>query len=86
MTPLEQSVLIYLVAVIAAALIVRAIYGGPACRRCGCTEWSACAGGCAWVSLDPPVCSRCVFDPIDNPAFDLAEVETTALLTRGGAS
>lgn len=30
---------------------------GPACRRCGCTEFSACPGGCVWV--EPDLCSRC---------------------------
>lgn len=29
--------------------------GIRACRKCGCTEARACAGGCWWVSLD--VCS-----------------------------
>jgi hypothetical protein len=28
-----------------------------ACRRCGCTDVSACEGGCAWVADD--LCSRC---------------------------
>ena len=27
------------------------------CRRCGCTDDSACAGGCRWVELD--LCSAC---------------------------
>lgn len=27
------------------------------CRRCGCTENSACDGGCWWVDVD--LCSRC---------------------------
>lgn len=34
--------------------------GGPACVRCGCTDDRACPGGCSWVSLDPPICSRCL--------------------------
>lgn len=28
-----------------------------ACRECGCTEASACPGGCYWV--EPDLCSRC---------------------------
>jgi hypothetical protein len=35
---------------------------GPACRRCGCTDFEACAGGCSWV-VDPAglgdLCSAC---------------------------
>lgn len=29
-----------------------------ACRKCGCTEARACAGGCSWIEWD--LCSRCV--------------------------
>ena len=29
------------------------------CRRCGCTEDRACAGGCSWVA-DTDVCSACL--------------------------
>jgi hypothetical protein len=29
------------------------------CRVCGCTDTDACPGGCAWVELDPPLCSTC---------------------------
>jgi hypothetical protein len=53
------------------ALLVNRLHAGPACERCGCTQWWACAGGCAWVSIDPPVCSRCVREP--NVVPDLAE-------------
>lgn len=28
------------------------------CRKCGCTEWAACPGGCSWVERD--LCSVCV--------------------------
>lgn len=30
-----------------------------ACIRCGCTQFDACPGGCAWVSMEPPICSAC---------------------------
>lgn len=30
-----------------------------ACRVCGCTETTPCAGGCAWV--EPDLCSACAF-------------------------
>jgi hypothetical protein len=32
------------------------------CIRCGCTDAEACAGGCVWLSFDPPICSRCTHD------------------------
>jgi hypothetical protein len=28
-----------------------------ACRRCGCTEFTPCEGGCWWVEAD--LCSAC---------------------------
>lgn len=28
-----------------------------ACRKCGCTYYMACAGGCFWVA--PDLCSAC---------------------------
>jgi hypothetical protein len=40
--------------------VVRAIdrlAGSPYCRACGCTNHSACAGGCWWVKDD--LCSAC---------------------------
>lgn len=30
---------------------------GPACRVCGCTEFTPCPGGCLWA--EPDLCSRC---------------------------
>ena len=30
------------------------------CRICGCTEESACSGGCEWVDHEHTLCSRCV--------------------------
>lgn len=33
-----------------------------ACKHCGCTEFNACPGGCAWVSADE--CSECRPDKI----------------------
>jgi hypothetical protein len=42
---------------------------GMACRVCGCTDYSACEGGCWWVP-DPEVlghlCSSCA-DATDEP-------------------
>jgi hypothetical protein len=29
------------------------------CIGCGCTDSCACPDGCAWVSVDPPICSGC---------------------------
>jgi ParB/RepB/Spo0J family partition protein len=29
------------------------------CRKCGCTEDNACAGGCAWVDRKQTLCSTC---------------------------
>ena len=34
------------------------------CRVCGCTEESACEGGCSWVEED--LCSACVNDKQDG--------------------
>lgn len=31
--------------------------GGAHCRKCGCTDLQACAGGCWWV--EPDLCSSC---------------------------
>lgn len=36
--------------------------GSPRCAGCGCTDLVACAGGCSWVQMDPPMCSRCLPD------------------------
>jgi hypothetical protein len=33
----------------------------PACRVCGCTEYQACPGGCAWAEGD--LCTACVTPP-----------------------
>jgi hypothetical protein len=30
------------------------------CRLCGCTDESACEGGCWWVDLGHTLCSSCV--------------------------
>lgn len=35
-----------------------AVLGIPVCRECGCTDISACDGGCEWVAMD--LCSACV--------------------------
>lgn len=44
------------------------------CIGCNCTDDHACAGGCHWVSTNPPVCSSCVslFDEAEfsGPAFE----------------
>jgi hypothetical protein len=31
------------------------------CRRCGCTDLRACAGGCFWVDPEHTLCSECEF-------------------------
>lgn len=33
-----------------------------ACRKCGCTQFRACPGGCRWVEDD--LCSRCATWPL----------------------
>jgi hypothetical protein len=32
-----------------------------ACRKCGCTDYRACPGGCSWVEDD--LCSACYVEP-----------------------
>lgn len=58
----------------AAWLVRRSAPTESACRVCGCTEWAACLGGCAWVE-DPfdlgPLCSRC--GPLEEVLFEDAE-------------
>lgn len=44
-------------AIVASARALDVAAGLPACVHCGCTASAACPGGCAWISLDPPVCS-----------------------------
>ncbi len=39
------------------------------CQFCGCTDDHACPGGCAWVSIDPPVCSACVEPGVEAESF-----------------
>lgn len=29
------------------------------CRKCGCTEDSACPGGCAWADKTKTLCTAC---------------------------
>ena len=36
---------------------VDVLNGGRQCRKCGCTENSACGEGCSWVEAD--LCSAC---------------------------
>jgi hypothetical protein len=31
------------------------------CIGCGCTNERACPGGCSWHTVNPPVCSACIF-------------------------
>jgi ParB/RepB/Spo0J family partition protein len=40
------------------------ILGVGVCRACGCTDQSACYGGCTWV--EPDLCSACA-GPADDP-------------------
>lgn len=35
------------------------------CIHCGCDDDHACAGGCHWISRNPPICSECAF--FDEP-------------------
>lgn len=39
---------------------------GDACRRCGCTDEEACAGGCFWV--EPGLCSACAVTLVEQCA------------------
>lgn len=43
---------------------------GTVCIGCGCTDDSACAGGCSWIAVDPSsgkgLCSRCATTPLDE--------------------
>lgn len=40
--------------------------GGLVCVGCGCTEHSACSGGCQWATFLPPRCTRCAAPPTDQ--------------------
>ena len=39
-------------------VIAPMMLGLPVCRECGCTDITACDGGCYWVEED--LCSACV--------------------------
>lgn len=43
--------------------MIDVLVGVPVCRGCGCDDWHACPGGCAWVE-DPAdlgdLCSTCL--------------------------
>jgi hypothetical protein len=43
-----------------------AVLGIRACRECGCTDASACPGGCSWVADD--LCSACAPPEIGRAA------------------
>jgi len=43
-----------------------------ACRGCGCSEFNACEGGCAWVEVD--LCSACSSEMTKSNAEILAEM------------
>lgn len=30
------------------------------CRKCGCTEWAPCMGGCGWVPSEIDLCTTCL--------------------------
>jgi hypothetical protein len=34
---------------------------GPVCRKCGCSDDDACAGGCGWA--EPDLCTSCAEPP-----------------------
>ena len=40
------------------------------CRACGCKEWEACAGGCAWAELD--LCTSCAPGLFVTPEQEIA--------------
>lgn len=42
------------------------------CVVCGCTQNSACEGGCCWALVSPPLCSRCASK---EPFIVLEEVD-----------
>lgn len=47
----------------AATAVVHALHTNQAvdgCRVCGCAEYSACPGGCAWVNRERTLCSACL--------------------------
>jgi hypothetical protein len=48
------------------------------CRRCGCSNLSACAGGCWWVEDD--LCSSCAVavDVATGITIDVEELERIA--------
>lgn len=39
-----------------------AIPGRRTCRICGCWEYAACEGGCAWAG--PNICTSCDTEPL----------------------
>lgn len=46
-----------------AAAVVHALHTDGAvdtCRLCGCTDLSACPGGCAWANRARTICSTCL--------------------------
>lgn len=48
---------------------------GLSCSVCCCTDDNACAGGCYWVSIDPPLCSACRV-----PAEDIPQARASGLV------
>ena len=43
------------------------------CQRCGCTDESACPGGCIWANAEATLCSRCAREngDLDAVAYSL---------------
>jgi len=46
--------------------------GAPGvCRECGCTEDSACEGGCRWEDEERTICSACAAPLRDEPKYEV---------------
>jgi hypothetical protein len=44
-----------------AATVMQVTLAGPGvCKRCGCTDAWACAGGCYWIDAEHTLCSACL--------------------------
>lgn len=49
-----------IVSAIDQARLVDVANGARQCSQCGCTDGFACPEGCAWATIEPPVCTACV--------------------------
>jgi hypothetical protein len=39
------------------------------CRRCGCTAFLGCPGGCCWANAERTLCNLCAFIDEMDPAI-----------------